>query len=364
MTKSQFIKQLTQLISFPTLSTDLEANLLLFDYLKTLIDPQAKIKIIVNGNAAILIASYQDDLDPDIAYLVHSDVVAARDDQFKMRVDDDHLIGRGTSDMKYSIPVGVALLNELIEKKSELSFALVVTSDEEIGGFEGADYLAKKADFRPTAMIVPDGGNNFDFIEKSKGVCQLLIEAKGIPAHASTPWEGENALVKLVKLSSLLLEKFEKNNQKQAWVTTMNISQIEGGKSTNQVCSFASMKLDFRFPETETKEGIRGVVEALAKTIDPKIEISYLSTGLPTKTNTKLAIVKKFIKSFESEIDREVRIQAGFGASDARHFADLKIPILMIKPDGGDIHGDHEWISLAAIMKFYQGLRKFLELTK
>ena len=213
MTKSQFIKQLKKIVSFPTLSTDLETNLLLFEYLKTLINPQAQIKTIINGNAAILIASYQDDKNSDLAYLVHSDVVSAGDDQFKMKVDQDHLIGRGTSDMKYSIPVGVALLNELIAKKSELSFALVVTSDEEIGGFGGADYLAKKANFRPTAIIVPDGGNNFDFIDKSKGVCQLLIKAKGVPAHASTPWEGDNALVKLVKLASLLLKKFEKNHE-------------------------------------------------------------------------------------------------------------------------------------------------------
>lgn len=364
MTAKQFTKQLEKLVSFVSISSDLSENSKLFDYVQSLIDPRAKVTRIINDKTAILIASYQNNFRPDIAYLAHSDVVAGETEQFKMKAVGDSLIGRGVSDMKYSIPIGIALLNELIENQSELSFALVITSDEEVGGFDGINFLVESGRFDPTALIVPDGGDNFQFIQKSKGVCQLKISATGKAAHASMPWEGDNALEKIVKLSYQLLDKFGKNNTAEGWETTINIGQIVGGESTNQVCDKAMMKLDFRYPESQSKEEIFNFVSLKAKSIDPTIVVEYLSTGLPTTTNCNLPIVKKFIASFETELGKKIVIRAEYGASDARHFSVFKTPILMIKPTGGDIHGPNEWVSLDACMKFYQGLRIFLGLKK
>lgn len=362
MDKKQFIEQLSKLISFASLSHDQAINHQLLDYVESLISPKASIKRIVNKDAQILIASYQNDKRPDIAYLVHSDVVPGREAQFTLRQKGDKLFGRGVSDMKYSIPIGIALLNELIEKKSELSFSLVITTDEETGGFDGAQFLSQKAKFDPTALIVPDGGDNFKFISKSKGVCQLEVKASGRPAHASMPWQGDSALNKLVKLASVLLEKYEKNGSQESWETTLNIGQIKGGESTNQVCSQAVMKLDFRFPETSSKEEIKKIVESEADLIASDLQVNYISTGLPTQTKVSLPIVRKFIDSFADQLEKKIEIKAEYGASDARHFGPMNTPILMIKPTGGDIHGDDEWISLDACMHFYQGLRRFLEL--
>jgi acetylornithine deacetylase/succinyl-diaminopimelate desuccinylase-like protein len=52
--------------------------------------------------------------------MVHIDVVAGRDDQFEMKVEGNRAIGRGTCDMKFSIPLGIALLKEAGEKSGLL----------------------------------------------------------------------------------------------------------------------------------------------------------------------------------------------------------------------------------------------------
>lgn len=360
MNKNTFIKQLKDLVSFETLTGDLQSNGLSLDYVQGMADPSAKITRLKNGKAEILIIGNTNTKTPDIAYLVHIDIVSGKPEQFKMKIKGDKILGRGVSDMKFSIPIGIALLNTLIARKSKISFSLVITTDEEIGGFEGSYFLANKFKLRPKTFIVPDGGDNLIFVNKAKGVCQLIIESKGSPAHASRPWDGKNALEPLIELTSRLIKIYGKNNKKECWETTMNIGQMEGGISTNQVCPSAVVKLDFRFPEKDSKERITAEVVKIANEIDPSLVITPASYGLPTYTDVSLPIVKIFLKSMEKELTKKIIVKETYGASDARHFAEFNIPVLMIKPIGGDIHCDTEWISLKSCMQFYKGLERFL----
>ena len=83
-----------------------------------------------------------------------------------MNVRNNVAYGRGVSDMKFSIPIGYMILNDLIRQKSKLSFAFVVTTDEETGGYEGTRYLVDKYGFKPKLLIVPDGGDGLVFVNK------------------------------------------------------------------------------------------------------------------------------------------------------------------------------------------------------
>lgn len=361
MDKQTFIKQLQKLVSFDGLAGDMEKNSKALDYVASLISKKATIKRVRNKKSEILIASNLKTTIPDIGYLVHMDVVAGRPDQFKMIQKGDKLIGRGTSDMKYSIPLGIALLNKLIAEKSKTSFALAITTDEEVGGFDGGAFLAETLKFRPTTLIVPDGGDNLSFVSKAKGVCQLLATSKGAPAHASRPWMGKNALVPLTTLATELNKIYGKNNLKENWNTTMNIGAIQGGISTNQVCPEATMKLDFRYPESDSIEKIVKNVESLAQKAGGNITVEKLSTGLPTFTDANLAIVKKFLAAMENVFGKKIKVDRTFGASDARHFAKYNIPVLMMKPMGGEIHSDNEWVSISSSLKFYEGLELFIQ---
>lgn len=358
-----FIKQLANLISLKTVTSDIKTNQKGLAYIKTLINSKANIEEISNQKQPLLIASNSRTKQPQYAYLVHLDVVPGNKKQFELKQEGDRLIGRGTSDMKFSIPLGVALLNELLNQNSSLNFSLVITTDEETGGFLGSAYLADEYKLRPKTLIVPDGGGPDKFINKSKGVCQLTITAKGKSAHSSRPWKGKNALSPLVKLATKLSKRYEANNSQQSWKTTMNLGQLNGGQATNQVCSKAQLKIDFRYPETNSQENILEEVTCLANEIDPEIIVKLGATGLPTFTNEKLSEVKTFINNLENATGKTIKIKGECGASDARHFAPYDIPILMAKPEGGAIHADGEWLSLNSTMKFYQALRNQLDLS-
>lgn len=360
LTKDVFVDQLSKLVACESLPGNLAENSKALDLVASWIDKKAKIKRVKNGKAEILIAGNVETMNPDVAYMVHMDVVAGKPDQFNMKVEGDKLIGRGTSDMKFSVPIGVALLNEFVSTDTAKSFALVITTDEEIGGPEGAKYLVNEMKYMPKLLIVPDGGDNLIFVNKAKGVCQITINSKGMPAHASRPWMGKNALEPLVKIGACLVEEFGEINKKESWLTTMNMGVLSGGISTNQVCAEAVMKLDFRFPETESVKGILDRVTKLALNIDSSAVVELASTGQPTFTDENLPVVKKFIEVMEKAVEQKVEVKPTYGASDARWFSDQKVPVLMIKPIGGEIHSDDEWISLSSSMKFCRGLHSFL----
>ena len=359
MTKTDLIKQLGDLVAMKTLPGEVEENANALDYVEKLIDKGITVERVKNGKAEVLRAWVKKSETPKYCFMVHMDVVAGRDDQFVMKVDGDKAIGRGTSDMKFSIPLGVALLNETMSKN--VDFCLMITTDEEIGGFEGAKSVADNG-FSPQVFMVPDGGDNLNFVDKAKGVCQLRLVAKGVPAHASRPWLGKNAIDSLVLLGGELLKIYGENNLNESWETTMNIGTINGGISTNQVCPEAEMKIDFRYPETDSIEKIVAVVEKKIGDLGLEIEVSKLSTGLPTFTDVNDPEVKKYLAAMEEVFGKKVVVKQTYGASDARHFALLKSPVLMHKPLGGEIHSADEWVDVDSVMTFYEGLRKYLGL--
>ncbi|OHA16497.1 MAG: hypothetical protein A3C79_02670 [Candidatus Taylorbacteria bacterium RIFCSPHIGHO2_02_FULL_45_28] len=360
LTKKQFMQDLSELISFKTITSDSVQNKKALDFIVSKISKKAIIKRIKNDGVETLIVSNKDTRTPDVCFLVHVDVVVGKPEQFSMIIKKGMAYGRGVSDMKFSIPMGYSLLNDLIEDKSDISFAFVVTTDEETGGFKGGAYLANEYKFKPKMLIVPDGGDDLIFISKAKGVCALRIDSKGIPAHSSRIWDGKNALEPIIALCDIILKRYRQNNKKESWKTTVNLGKLQGGIFANQVCPEAYAILDFRFPQTTTFKNIFDEVSKLARKIDPSLKISTHSIGSPTAVDLKDPIVKMFIRNFEKKIGKKVKIQGTYGASDARHFSDLDAPVLMIKPIGGDIHGDNENISIDSCLVFYSALQSFL----
>lgn len=360
MNKKIFIERLSNLVAIPSITDDVHANSQALTLIKKWTDKRCSQQIITNGHAKILLIGNGNILKPKIGYLVHVDVVPGHSNQFKMIQQGRNLIGRGVSDMKFSIPIGVELINQVIKNRLDKDITIAVTTDEETGGNEGGKYLAQTLNFRPEILIVPDGGDNFKFVNKSKGVVHLLIESRGQPTHASQPWLGKNALSPLCRLANIMLEKYDKNSQQENWKTTMNLGYLYGGKSANQVCSEAVLKLDIRFPETRSVSEIFDEVKNIAVSIDPYLEVSITAAGDPTSTDINLQPVQKLMKAARMVLGKNLSITGDYGASDARHWAKYHTPILMTKPKGGGCHSDHEWVNLDSCLKFYEIMWKYL----
>jgi succinyl-diaminopimelate desuccinylase len=361
MNKSIFLKQLEKLVEIPTLAGSDKENKKIVDYIESILPSKTKKIRYQKDGVETLIVGNGNLQTPDIAYIAHADVISGEPGQFKLKRKGDILTGRGVSDMKFAIPIGISLLDKIIKSKLRLNFAMVITTDEEMGGGNGVGFLASKKTFKPKIIIAPDWGDNFVFTDKSKGVVMIQVDSIGKTAHASEIWTGKNANESLCKLATRLLEKYDENNKNKTWETTMNIGILQGGTASNQVCDRASMKLDFRFPETRTDDEILSEVKEAAKKIDPTLKVFLMVSGLPTKTDVSNPIVKIFITEFEKILGKKVKIEGGTGATDARHFAKQNIPLLVIKPDGGGVHSPNEWISLSSCLKYSQALNGFID---
>lgn len=365
ITKKQLVEQLSKLVSFKSLSGNFEENAKVLDYVQKIANDKIFTKRFKNGNAEILLLSTNAKkmISPDIGYMVHSDVVAADDKMCVAKVNGNIIKGRGVADMKYSIPLGVALLSKLTKKNPKnIVFTVAITTDEETGGFEGAQHLADKLKFRPKVLIVPDGGAGYIFINKSKGIQRIKLTSTGKATHASTPWKGKNAIVPLCRIVDEMVSRYEKNSVKKNWGITLNVGKIEGGVSVNQVCPKASVEFDFRFPETHTgKKLVDEVKEVVKNTKDgDKIKIESTFHGYTTFTDASLPVVQEFIKVIEKKIGRKMEVRGTNGGSDARHFAPYNIPILMTAPESGGIHEDSEWLNLDSAILFGEALWDFL----
>lgn len=112
--------------------------------------------------------------------------------------------GRGSSDMKGSCAAAMVSARILAKMRVPHPVEFWFTSDEEIGGGAGAKWLAESGHFKGDVCIIGDGnggGAESPSIDLGcKGGAQTRIIAKGKTAHGSTPFLGDNAIMKLVRV--------------------------------------------------------------------------------------------------------------------------------------------------------------------
>jgi acetylornithine deacetylase/succinyl-diaminopimelate desuccinylase-like protein len=296
---------------------------------------------------------------PKIFLAAHIDVVPGSPELFKLKIKNGKAFGRGVFDMKFAIACYLRLIEELRDNLKKLNLGIMITSDEEIGGFFGTKKLIEKG-FKSKIVFLPDGGENFKMEIKAKGVWHLRVIFFGKSAHGSRPWEGKGANEKLIEF----LEEFKKFFPKEPckiknhWHRTLTIGRIEGGKATNQVSDFAQAFLDIRYLDKKEKGKIEQYLKKLKKKFN--FEIEELILANPYQINLKHKYVKIFMEILKNEFKKDPKFTFSHGSSDARFFFERKIPVILTRPQGGGHHSEKEWIKIESLEKFYSILKEFV----
>lgn len=293
------------------------------------------------------------DEDPEMMLHGHVDVVDAEEDMFEPVERDGRIYGRGSADMKSGLTCLMKVLKEVSES-SDISAGLMIVSDEEIGGFNGAQHLMRNGEYSPEFALSaePDSDeNNVNLVTNQKGIMRIIISAEGEGAHGSRPWKGENAAEKLWKGFEEFKEKFTIDRDK--WSTTVNMGYFNAEGAMNVVPDYAEAGLDVRYtdeypPEDiikdlENIEGLKFEVEAK----DPPLRTSRENKGVEN-----LREIARNITSAKFSRER--------GASDMRHFSEQGIPAVVTGPTGKNIHGKDEYVEKESIDRFYKIIKKFL----
>lgn len=295
-----------------------------------------------------------DDKIPEILLNGHVDVVPAKDDQFSPIFKDGRIYGRGALDMKGGLAILMVLMKNLAQEKSNLNVGLSVVSDEEIGGKDGTGLMVEQG-IKPKFFLAAEP-TDLQIGNEARGVVWLKIKASGRSAHASMPWLGENANLKLLTALKKVAETYP-NPSIEQWQTTYNISVISGGDSINKVPDVAEAKLDIRYVPQEKPEEIIQKIKSLCEGCEVETLMSEPAVVADT-TNPYLVKLQQSLK----KNGIEPRFLKKYAASDARYFSALKIPAVVFGPSGQGQHADEEWVDLKSLDQTYKILYDFVKL--
>ncbi|HEV3377480.1 MAG TPA: M20/M25/M40 family metallo-hydrolase [Thermoleophilaceae bacterium] len=313
----------------------------------------------VHNGRPVLAATVGPEEGPTIVLHGHLDVVPARPEQFTPRIEDDRLYGRGAYDMKGGLASMMCAVHDLAEE-DQVRVHFVCVSDEESEEVEarGSDYLVQQGyvgDFaitgEPTDMHIGI---------QAKGVLAMRIQVTGTAAHGSTPWVGDNAVLKAVDVfRQIEVLPFARESSDLFDRPSINLGRIVGGDALNKVPDLCVIDVDVRYLPGQDPEEIQAAVNAF-----PEATVIKVFHRQP-------AIVERddpFVQALGEAISRVApmtaeRLGVGRdGASDAISFIEAGVPAVECGPVGDGHHGPEEWVSIRSLRDYRRTLVEFVKL--
>jgi succinyl-diaminopimelate desuccinylase len=293
---------------------------------------------------------------PTVILHGHLDVVPGREEQFTPRVEGDRLIGRGAYDMKGGLAAMMCALKDL-ERHERARVRLVCVPDEE----------SEELDERATDAVVKGGlGGDFAITGEptdmhigvaAKGVLVMRIEVHGRAAHSSTPWLGDNAVLKAVDTFRAIQSlPFTRESSELFDAPSINLGRIEGGDALNMVPEECTMAVDVRYLPGQDP----GEILAQVRTLD-SIDVTRTFIHPPVAVSRANTYVRALRDAVErSSPDQETMSVGRDGASDAASFIESGIPAVEFGPAGAGHHGPDEWVSLSSLARYRRALTDFV----
>ena len=308
------------------------------------------------GGLPVVLADVGPATSPCVILHGHLDVVPAHDGQFHPRVEGDRLIGRGAYDMKGGLAAMMCAVHDIAEN-GRVRVRFICVSDEE------SDDL----DFRCTEALV-DEGLRGDFAitgeptdlhigVQAKGVLALRVEVSGTAAHGSTPWFGDNAILKAYDMFRRIETlRFTRESSDLFDRPSINIARIAGGDAFNKVPDRCTMDVDIRFLPDQDPGEILAEIRALGD----DVRIIKTFHRAPARVSRSNLYVRALREAVSNSLDDEAVSIGRDGASDAISFLQAGIPAVEFGPTGGGHHGPEEWVSIASLARYRQALRDFV----
>jgi succinyl-diaminopimelate desuccinylase len=295
---------------------------------------------------------------PDAPTLVmhgHLDVVPGHAEQFEPRIEGDRLFGRGAFDMKGALAVMLLVLHDA-RSQERVRLRLGIVSDEE---------SEEEQDRGSDALV--DGGFIGDFAitgeptnlqvgVQAKGVLAIRLEVDGRAAHGSTPWLGDNAIVKAVEVfRGLESLPFARQSSELFDRPSINLGRIWGGDALNRVPDTCVIDVDVRFLPEQDPDEILAQIGGLA---DTRVIASFRRS--PAVVEAESPFVIGLCEAASPHHPERVMSVGRDGASDAVSFLRVGVPAVEFGPIGDGHHGPDEWVSVSSLSSYRQALEGFI----
>ena len=306
------------------------------------------------GQLTSTIIKPTDSVRPSMIGDGHIEVVPASPGQFTLRRRGGKLWGRGTADMKTQVLAMMHVMRSLVAAGQHHDFWLVLTEDEEVGSQGGAvvviDHLVGEG-LLPPVVFAPDGGPNFGYVEKEKGIATFTVTSKGVAAHASRPYLATNPIDAMFDLAGVLKDAFPDPVDESDWRPSIAMTGIGAGTASNRIPAECRAVFDLRFTEEESPRTVRDTIESLVGRFDASVSFEKVE---PTAYYPKEApAARRFLRLLEDVSGTPPPIIHSAGASNGRHYAAAgDVHVLMSNPMACGAHGEAEWVSEDSLLPY------------
>jgi len=295
---------------------------------------------------------------PTVVLHGHLDVVPGHESQFNPRVEGDRLIGRGAYDMKGGLAAMMCATRDLAAQNA-VKVHFVCVSDEESDEQEAraSDFLVARGyagDFAITGEPT-----NLHVGIQAKGVLSVRLQVSGRSAHGSTPWLGDNAVVKAVDVfRSVESLAFTRESSDLFDRASVSLGRIAGGDAVNRVPDACTLDLDIRYLPGQDSEEILAAVGA-----QDGAEIVKVFHREPIVVAREQHYVQVLAEAVSNTTPVTESIAVGRdGTSEVISFLNAGTPAVEFGPAGDGHHGPDEWVSIASLAHYREALVEFVGL--
>lgn len=290
-----------------------------------------------------------------VLLMSHIDVVDAPDEMFRPVEKNQKLYGRGALDDKYAVALSMILLKQNLQQlqqqgrgQKDLPFGVLITSDEEIGGFNGAKKML--GDIQTDFCIVLDGGSIEKIVVKEKGVVRVRLLSKVKSESGEMSWVGEDVVERLMDdfmtMRTCFVRSVSEHRHRAVIFNSIHAEESHHGRPEH-----AEACLEIRYTETDAMERLFNKMqnelhsELVVETVQPLFpggESEHLRSLLDTSRKTRIG--------FED------------GDNDARFLSQFGIKGIVWGADGNrSRHTLHEHVDIESVYAFYGLLQAFFK---
>ena len=274
----------------------------------------------------------------------------------------DRIYGRGATDCKGNLAVGLEVLRSLSEENIKLNFDLIfaATADEEAGSLYGLLPLLERKIIKPDYALILDA-NEFDIIIAQKGLLHIKISISGKQAHGAYPDRGINAIDIAMELMDKIKKiKFAYKRHKLLKPPTINIGTIKGGDKVNMVADWCELELDVRFLPGMNKDKIMKTIKNTIRPVTNNFRLKISACQLPCEIDRTHILVRSLEKASRGMANK-VRFKGSQGATVMTFFDKYKIPSVATGFGSARCaHTSNEYVKIHNLAKGYHLLRNFL----
>ena len=295
----------------------------------------------LTGDRVNLRASLNVGAKETLIIYTHVDVVPAGDDwstyPFEMVLKDGRAYGRGVSDSKGGVAGLIAALQVLLkEGKPKYNLSILLTTDEEVGGYSGLCFFADQGLIKGDYMLCMDGFSD-DLVIGSNGIVTWEVTVHGKSAHSGSSFLGINALEKSLPVMEALMALKKKVQSRRSTLAAssalkamciknlmpiLNITMISAGIKENIVPDKCVFRGDRRVIPEETIEGAIEEIEKIVKPLGDDLDLKFFPGYPPMRMNPDHHWIREVQQAVEQVTGHAPELSGAQGSLDQAYATD------------------------------------------